>query len=123
MSKNDELNRQYIDISTFSRRFGANINYPETHKYLQRLTSYLGNSYESLEEGSMPWHFSACEDIYRRASTSLKSIIGEIDPDIVEDYFKNRKVYPVRENLSTITGAVAAGILSPEEARAIVYEI
>lgn len=123
MSKCDELNHQYIEISTFSKRFGSNLNYPETHKYLQRLASYLGDSYENLEEGSMPWHFSACIEAYRRASISLKPVIEEIDPDTIEDYFKNRKVYPVRENLSAITGAVAAGIFSPEEARAIVYEI
>jgi hypothetical protein len=123
MSKNDELNQQYIAISTFSRRFGANSNYPETHKYLQRLATYLGNSFEKLGEDSMPWHFSACEDVYRRASLSLNFIIEEIDPDTVEDYFKNREVYPVMENLVAIHGAVAAGILSPEEARAIVYEI
>jgi hypothetical protein len=83
----------------------------------------LGNSYENIDENSMPWHFSACIDVYNRASLSLKYIIEKIDPDTVEDYFKNRKVYPVRENLSTITSAVASGILSPEEARAIVYEI
>ena len=120
MSKNDYLNRLYIDVSTFVIRFGNDTNYVWTHNYLLRLASYVGDSFERLKEG---YHPTYCLDLYSRAYLAIKPIIEEIDPDTVEDYFKNRKVYSTKEGLETITNALAAGFISPEDARAMMYEI